>query len=189
VEPAGEPFGNFYCWQRGDPLPLVEPPAGLKIERAADASPLPRVLDFDPSEVEELRRDGHRLYVGRIQNRIVGHGWVATRTASIGELGVEMRLAVDERYLWGFVTIPDWRGRNVYPALLQAILSQEDADRFWIGHDVGNTASASGILKAGFVPVGTAYLGRDGVLRYARAGDDERARAAQALLGMPGVGE
>ena len=106
--------------------------------------------------------------------------------ASIGELGVEMRIAPNERYLWGLVTLPDWRGQGIYPVLIQAMLRQEaDADRFWIGHDVGNDASARGILKAGFVPVGEAYRDADGTLRYARHRDDERARAAQVLLEMP----
>ncbi len=94
-------------------------------------------------------------------------------------------IAPNERYLWGFVTLPDWRGQGIYPTIIQAMLRQEaDAERFWIGHNFGNDASASGILKAGFVPVGEAYRSRDGSLRYARSGNDERARAAQALLAM-----
>ncbi|MGH9176090.1 MAG: GNAT family N-acetyltransferase, partial [Vicinamibacterales bacterium] len=91
--------------------------------------------------------------------------------------------------LWGFVTVPAWRGQGIYSALLQAILCGEAADRFWIGHDIGNTASARGILKAGFTSVGAAVQCADGVLRYRRASDDERSRAAQALLGMPGLDE
>jgi GNAT superfamily N-acetyltransferase len=179
-------FGIFYGWWRGDPLPQLVEPAGLATGRLVNDQPTPVVETLNPADADALRQRGHRLYLARIGAEIVAYGWAATKTASIGELGVEMRIAPNERYLWGFVTLPDWRGRGIYPALIQAILRHEaDADRFWIGHDVGNGASASGILKAGFVPVGEAYQGEDGILRYARSGDDERARAAQALLRMP----
>lgn len=184
--PGHEPFGIFYGWWRGDSLPPLEWPTGLTTERLDNEQPAPAVETLDPAEAATLRGEGHRLYIARIGTAIVGYGWAATATASIGELGVEMRLAPDERYLWGFVTLPAWRGRGIYPALIQAMLRREaDAVHFWIGHDVGNDASARGILKAGFTPVGEAYRDADGALRYARSGDDERARAAQNLLGMP----
>ena len=179
-------FGIFYGWWRGDPLPPLETPAGLVTTWLSDDQPTPTVETLDPAESEDLRQQGHRLYVALFCAEIVAYGWAATTTASIGELGVEMRIAPNERYLWGFVTLPEWRGRGIYPALIQAMLRQEtDADHFWIGHDAGNDASSSGILKAGFVPVGEAYRDAEGSLRYARSGDDGRALAAQALLGMP----
>ena len=179
-------FGIFYGWWRGDPLPPLETPDGFAADRLTDEQATPVVETLDPAEADTLRQQGHRLYLARIGAEIVAYGWAATKSASIGELGVEMQIAPNERYLWGFVTLPDWRGQGIYPALLQAMLRMEaDAGRFWIGHDIGNDASASGILKAGFVPVGEAYRSEDGSLRYARSGDDERARAAQALLGMP----
>ncbi|HEX5167236.1 MAG TPA: GNAT family N-acetyltransferase [Thermomicrobiales bacterium] len=178
-----EPVGIFYGWWRGDELPDITPPAGLLIERLDDPPSSPTL---DSAEAATLRAEGHRLYVARIDTAITGHGWAATRTASIGEVGARMQLARNERYLWGFVTSPEWRGQNIYPALIQAILRREaDADRFWIGHDADNHPSARGVLKAGFTPVGAAYVGDDGVLHYARYGEDERERAAQALLGMP----
>jgi RimJ/RimL family protein N-acetyltransferase len=181
-----ETFGIFYGWWRGDPLPTLAMPDGVVAGRLGDEHPTPVVDTLDSAEAATLRQQGHRLYLARVNREIVAYGWAATKTASIGELGVEMRSAPNERYLWGFVTLPAWRGQGIYSALIQVMLRQEaDADRFWIGHDVGNDASARGILKAGFVPVGEAYRSGDGSLRYARSGDDERSRAAQALLGMP----
>lgn len=180
-----ETFGIFYGWWRGDALPEIVRPADLAIERLDDERSIPAIDALDPVDAANLLQQGHRLYVARIDGRVVGHGWAATQTAAIGELSVVMRLGPNERYLWGFATHLDWRGQGIYPALIQTILRREVADRFWIGHDAGNESSASGILRAGFVPVGEAYRGRDGALRYARYGDDERARAGQALLGMP----
>jgi GNAT superfamily N-acetyltransferase len=179
-------FGIFYGWWRGDPLPAIEQPAGLTIERPADDRPLPLARGLDPDTVATERAAGHRLYIATIDGEVAGWGWVATQVATIGELGVRMRLAPDERYLWGFETLPEWRGRGIYTALLGAILRDDQtASRFWIGHNAGNTPSARGILAAGFTPVGEAYEDANGALHYARYGDDERARAAETLLGMP----
>jgi RimJ/RimL family protein N-acetyltransferase len=181
-----EPVGIFYGWWRGDRLPDITSPAGLLIERLDDEQTTPAVPTLDPGEAATWRAQGHRLYIARIGAEITGHGWAATKTASIGEIGVAMQLAPNERYLWGFVTEPTWRGQSIYPAIIQAILRDEtNADRFWIGHDADNHPSARGVLKAGFTPVGAAYGGDDGVLRYERYGDDDRAKSAQVLLGMP----
>src|SRR5688500_19003134 len=95
-----EPFGIFYGWWRGDPLPPLALPAGLTTERLTDEQPTRIVETLDPSGAMTLRHDGHRLYIARIDDEVVGYGWAATATASIGELGVEMRLAPNERYLW-----------------------------------------------------------------------------------------
>jgi GNAT superfamily N-acetyltransferase len=179
-------FGIFYGWWRGDPLPALEDLAGLTIERLKDDRPPPLTRGLAPNTVATEQAAGHQLYVATIAGEVVGWGWVATRTAAIGELGVRMHLAPDERYLWGFETLPEWRGRGIYTALLQTILREDQtANHFWIGHNAGNAPSARGILAAGFTPVGEAFEDPSGALHYARYGDDERARAAEALLGMP----
>lgn len=60
-----------------------------------------------------------------------------------------------DAYLWDFETLRRWRGRGVYPHLLQGILSLLGSiDRFWIGYEEANAASARGIEKAGFGIVG-----------------------------------
>lgn len=180
-------IGIFYAWWRGDQLVRLPPSPGLAIEPTRDPLAGP-ALDRDA--VEPLFRDGHRLYVARVDGEAVAHGWCATRRASIGELGVDMTLSPGERYLWGFETVPERRGQGLYTRMLQAILEREqDAGRFWIGHDVGNDASERGILRAGFVPVGEVYQRPDGALRYVVTGNAERARAGSRLLGIPLAGE
>lgn len=51
-------------------------------------------------------------------------------------LSVSWPLAPGDRGLWDFATLEGWRGRGIYPRLLQAILRAEEknADCFWIGH-------------------------------------------------------
>ena len=104
---------------------------------------------------------GHRPWLARIGKVPVGWGWVAAREAEIQELGFSFALLPGDRYLWDFTMLPAWRGHDVNPALLQAILV-EGATRFWIGHDRDNAASARGMAKAGFREVGTAHRPPDG---------------------------
>ena len=80
---------------------------------------------------------------------------------------------------------PPWRGHDVYPALLQAILVDEEATRFWIGHDRENAASARGMAKAGFREVGTAHRRADGQLLFVPSASAERAAAAVVYLSLP----
>ena len=112
----------------------------------------------------------------------VGWGWVAAREAEIPELGITFALLPGDRYLWDFTTLPAWRGHDVYPALLQAILVAEEATRFWIGHDRDNAASARGMAKAGFREVGTAHrrAGRPAPVCSERVG-----RARRGRRGLP----
>jgi hypothetical protein len=91
----------------------------------------------------------------------VAYGWVAAGEASIGELTISFGMAAQDRYLWDFQTLPQWRGLRIYPRLLQGIMRHaalEDG-RFWIINAPENVASAKGIGKAGFRVVGAAVDG------------------------------
>jgi hypothetical protein len=111
---------------------------------------------------------------------------VATLSASIGELALAFDLPAGDRYLWDFATLPEWRGRGIYPRLLRTIIDQEGEDgrRFWIIHAPENAASGSGIAKAGFTIVSDLSFLRDGGVGVA-AVVAERSRAGAALLGVP----
>ena len=181
----GEPAGPLYTWWRGDPL--VELPAlpGLAIELAHELDLLAEVSGLSPSEIQARVDARHRPYLARLDQTPVAYGWMATRSASIGALGISFRVPPESRYLWDFVTLPGCRGKGIYPRLLQAILRREqEADRFWIGHDAPNVASAHGILKAGFTRVGEIYWLPDGSLAMVAIGSLERAWAGAALLGI-----
>lgn len=195
--PTGDPVGLFYTWWRGDVLPDLPALPGLEIA-ASNADTLAAafpVLDLEEQRNRQLA--GHRSYLARVRGEPVAFGWSAHRTAEIGELGVTLQLSDDERYLWDFVTLPDWRGQGIYARMLQTIVAIEsDAERFWIGHDLGNRASARGILKAGFQPVNALYLLADGsplLYAYPEASGRppvlERAQAAADLLGIPLAGQ
>lgn len=184
-EEVAELIGHFYTWWRGDTLPTLQPVPNLTAVPTEDDRLVANLMGIDEEGVQTRLRRDHRPWLARIGDELVGWGWIATSQAGIPELGVAFVLRPGDRYLWDFVTVPSWRGHGVYPALLQAIVAQEEATRFWIGHDRDNAASARGIAKAGFREVGTAHRLTDNRLVFAAAEADDRAAAAAGLLNLP----
>lgn len=130
--------------------PMI-PLQGLAVRRETDAAAIATLQGRDVSEMMRRFEIGHRVYVAALNGTDAAWGWVATRTATIGELNVSFSVAGDERYLWNFVTRPEFRGLGIYPRLIEAIVSAEvSADRFWIAYAPENRASGSGIRKSGF---------------------------------------
>jgi len=186
LELVGAPIGRLYTWWRGDPLPGLPRVPGLVIEPATDLAALAAVAGHSPAVLQTRMAEGHTPYLAWLDGTPVASGWLATREAAIGELGLAFALPPGNRYLWDFVTLPPWRGRGIYPRILQDMLRREtSAQRFWVGHDLDNVASARGILKAGFVAVGEVGRQRGGGLGLVPRGQVERGAAAAALLGIP----
>jgi GNAT superfamily N-acetyltransferase len=183
-----DPVGLFYAWWRGDRLPDLEPPPELTVELDPPPAEIQRIVDLGTDEIEQRFIEGNRAVLARIEGEPAASGWSTSGRVTIGELGLDFSLPPGNRYLWDFVTLPGWRGRGIYPQLLQAFLYGEaGVERFWVGHDLENVASARGILKAGFLTVGEVYA-VSGVGPVFAAGDSaapERAGTAAELLGIP----
>lgn len=173
-------------WWQPDALPALPALPGFCAAPAGDDALMSGLNRIPVADVRARRRDGHRPYVGWLEGAPVTYGWVATRGASIGELRVTLRLTPRDRYLWDFATLPAWRGRGLYPRLLQAVLQQEapQAERFWIIYAPENLPSGAGMRKAGFAPAAELSYDKGGSVRLAALGELERARAAAALLGV-----
>jgi hypothetical protein len=182
---TGDPVGLFHAWWRGDPLPTLLPLVGLSIAQTDDVGLIADLIRIDPSPLRLRREAGHRPWLARLAGEPIGCGWVATGEAGIGELGLRFALPPDDRYLWDFFTLPAWRCRGVYTRLLRAIIASELADRFWVGHDLGNVASERGIVRAGFRAVGAVHRSVGGELCLVPNGPEDRAAVASALFGVP----
>ena len=180
----GEFVGPWYSWWPGDMLPDFTPVPGFAAAPEPNDRTLVALSGGTPSELAAWRRDGNQPYGARIAGEIVACGWSASRTLAIGELDLVRPLAPGERYLWGFATADQWRGRGLYPRLLAAIVRNEGGgNRYWIGHKPGNVASGRGILKAGFGRVGDIYRQPTGEFALMPACTPERARIGAAILG------
>ena len=126
----------FATRHRDDPMPTLSPLAALEVHHVWDVAFMAELQQRTETEIATRFTDGHRPYVAWHDETPAGFGWVATRTASIGELGATFTIPEGERYLWNFVTLPSHRGLGIYPRLLQAIVAEESrqAARFWIGY-------------------------------------------------------
>ena len=180
----------FATWWRGDPLPNLRPLPGFNARRATELPLLERLTRLSAPEIQRRFQGGHDVYLAFLDEAPAGYGWLARRQGDIDELALSFRMPPGNAYLWDFVTLPDWRGRGVYPHLLQAIVRQEPAvERFWIGYAAGNEASGRGIRKAGFEEVGDLVVrgGRVAGVRIDRPG--ARGQEAVTTLGLPLVGD
>jgi GNAT superfamily N-acetyltransferase len=160
------------------------------VAQERNVTTMARVQQRDVAEIARRFADGHRAYVASVHGEPAAFGWVATHTARLGELGTTLTLTDVERYLWNFVTLPAWRGRGIYPQLLDAIVQAEsfDAELFWIAYAPENRASGRGIEKAGFRPVADLSFEASGAPAL-HAIDVAGAFRASAVLGLPVVDE
>jgi hypothetical protein len=175
---------------RDDVTTPVAPLPGLVVHRESDAAAMAALQGRPVDAMAERFAAGHRAYVARLDGANAAWGWVATRTADIGELGTTFALPAGERYLWNFVTLPSHRGRGIYPRLIDEIVRAEsrEAERFWIAYAPENRASGSGIVKAGFFSVAELSFdtqGRPAVKELVPGGG----RVAERLLGLPEASE
>lgn len=172
-------LGREYNWWRGDALPELKPLEGFQAAVVGDVELLARLHELDPDEMQRRIDGGNRCYLAFLDGEPVGYGWVATEVGRIEEAGLSWPLGPQDRHLWDFVTLPEYRGRGVYPHLLQTILraESEEAGHFWIGHRGDNLASQRGILKAGFKLHWQFVLTAAGELDHQPQGDMARVTA------------
>ncbi len=176
----------FAARHRRDPVPGIEALPGLVVRRIDDAELMAALQGRVPEHMARRFDAGHRAYVAYRDGAPAAWGWVATKTAEIGELGSTFQVPHGERYLWNFVTIAAHRGLGIYPRLLDAIVRAEsrDAERFWIAYAPENHASGAGIRRAGFVDLAELSFDADGhaALNAIAPGG---ARVASRVLGLP----
>jgi len=154
----------FATRHRNDPVPSLSPLDAVEVHHVWDVAFMAELQQRRERDIADRFAGGHRPYVAWHDEQPAAFGWVATRSASIGELGATFAIPAGERYLWNFVTLPAHRGLGIYPRLLQAIVEAEsrDAERFWIGYAPENHASGSGIMKAGFATLAEMSFDADG---------------------------
>lgn len=172
--------GYEYTWWRGDELPTLPPLEGFRAGRTEDVQLLAHLHGLDVPAIEDRLQTGNAAYLAFLDGEPVAYGWIAAQTVGIVDAGVSWPLGQGDRGLWDFATLEQWRGRGIYPRLLQAILRAEEknAGCFWIGHRGDNEASRRGILKAGFQLSNVVVLSSDFQPRSVPRGDRQRALAS-----------
>ena len=182
----GTSGGFWYTWWAGDPLPELAALDGFAMEALAEAATIAQMTALSVAETRVRLESGHRCFAARVGAAVAGYGWCATMRAEIGELGLSLVLPKRNTYLWGFETLPPWRGQGVYSHLLQAVVrhTARVVERVWIGHETGNDALARGILRTGFQRVGELFVLAGGAMELRAEASAERAAAGAAVLGV-----
>lgn len=181
----------FATWWQGDPLPDLSPLPTFSARTVPPEAPfIAQLTHLSPEGISARFQAAHRLYIAFMGEVPAAYGWVATREAGIAELQFSFSIPAKNRYLWDFQTLPAWRGRGIYPHLLQAIIREErSADRFWIGYVPGNEASARGISKAGFRLAGDFVVAGGRIMGLTLFDASEYALAIADFLRLPIVPE
>jgi GNAT superfamily N-acetyltransferase len=180
----------FASWWRGDTLPDLPPIPGLSVRPVSRWAEAQLVTGLTEHRVLTRYQNANALYGAFLDGEPAGYGWLARQTGRIDELLLVFEMPRGETYLWDFVTLPAFRGRGVYPHLLQEITRQEEhLSRFWIGYDGANLASGRGIEKAGFRVVGDLVVQGGLVTGLTVADTGERGQAFVDLFGLPIVDE
>ena len=128
--------------------------------------------------VRERFESGRRCFAAWVGGEIAAYGWVSHGEECIGELERSLRMRPGEAYIWDCATLPPFRRRGLYTALLRSIvgtLHGEGNRRVWIGAGRGNSASIRGFAAAGFRPVLNLTYVRILALRHDWVSDDAAA--------------
>ena len=122
---------------------------------------LAAAMDLASAEPVRQRLSGpapgkRRCFTLRVSGEIAAYGWVTQGVEVVGELERRFNLHEREAYIWDCRTLPAWRRKGLYSALLSQIivrLHEEDTPRIWIGASQHNRPSIRGFANAGFEPV------------------------------------
>jgi ribosomal protein S18 acetylase RimI-like enzyme len=132
------------------------------------------------TEITRRLESGRQCYAAWVEGQAVAYGWVSFEHEDIGELNLRIKLMPGEAYIWDCATLPAFREKLLYSALLVYILGELRAQnicRAWIGADNDNLASQKGMARAGFHHVADLVIERVLAMRQAR------------VMGLPGVPE
>lgn len=125
-------------------------------------------VDADPQEIEARWARGNLCFVTRSGTRIVSACWAATGSTWVPFLRAEFALGVDEVYFFDAFTAPDFRGRDLAPALchvqLRHFRKAGSARALRLTFEV-NAAALRAHAKSGFRPVARVTAIRLGPLR------------------------
>jgi len=109
-------------------------------------------------EFERLFSLGCELWLGWIGNEVTGICW---SRKGIRRNDYFVTLTQDDANILSCFVFPDFRGRGIYPAMLRIIntvlMTQDNVKAVYIDCRSWNRPSIRGILKAGFVQLGTAF--------------------------------
>ncbi len=143
----------------GFPLPREVPPyePSLEVEYEVVGRGSPGIALLTSVQegrlIERRLGRGERCFSALHRGRVVSYCWFSQARVGIEEVGLNVVVQPDEVYLYDAFTLPPWRGRGLYPALLTRMVKEAmemGCQRAMIFTVEDNLPSRQGIEKAGF---------------------------------------
>jgi ribosomal protein S18 acetylase RimI-like enzyme len=177
--------GTIWVLNLDQPTPVVKPLIDATFCRVSteSISELAVAMGSDASEILKRFEAGRRCYAVQVDDnpiravretprnergKFVAYGWVSFNEELIGELNLRLQLLSGEAYIWDCATLPEFRQKHLYSALLAYMVGELRTEKFrrvWIGADLENTVSQRGIARAGFIHVADLIVARVLALR------------------------
>ena len=149
--------GTIWMLNLDQPVVVVKPIVQAEFYRVDLESVLAPNSVFDSKALAESMtkrlQSGRECYAALVDGELAAYGWVSLEAEDIGELNLRVRLLAGEAYIWDCATLPAYREKHLYSALLAYILGElrsRGLCRVWIGADLDNVASQRGMARAGF---------------------------------------
>ena len=141
---------ELYCLQRDHLVSYLDKaPSNIELIDINDEN-LEANKSYYPSKYRSWKRSlkkGEKGVFAVCDGKAIGYGWLKKK----GTKDPFYRFGKSVAYLAGFYVSSDFRGQNIYPALIsQLILSSPEYDKFYISIYTSNVASRNGLLKVGF---------------------------------------
>ena len=165
--------GTIWALNLDKEMPAVSPRVHADFRRVTpDLAPAlaSSTSSLPLTEITKRLESGRQGYAAWVDNQIAAYGWVSFEDEDIGELNLRIKLLPGEAYIWDCVTLPAFREKLLYSALLIYILGELRAQnlcRAWIGADFDNVASQRGMARAGFHHVADLVIERVLAMRQA----------------------
>ena len=147
--------GTVWARNLDEATPVITPLVEATFRRLGQESASALAIAMGTSQAEVYKRfdTGRSCYTAWVNGQIAAYGWVSIDEEFIGELSLRLRLLPGEAYIWDCATLPAFRQKRLFSALLVNMLHELRLGplcRVWIGADLDNVASQHGIDRAGF---------------------------------------
>lgn len=191
-------IGTIWMLDLDQPTPRITPLVHASFRRVGlESAPALAAALGGEKTAEVCRRfeTGRRCYTAWVEDKLVTYGWVSFEEEYVDELNLRLSLLPGEAYIWDCATLPAFRRKRLYSALLVHIveaLRAENLCRVWIGADLNNEASHRGIARAGFRSITDLLVARESSSRkfwaQGKPGVPNRLVAEACRVYLSGVG-
>lgn len=171
------------------PPPSPPPREGPDIREATSRGRVPATA-ADVALMEARWARGCRRFEAWVGPDLAASCWVSTGSEWIGEVERELRLPTGDCYVWNCVTLPPFRRRGLFRALVVSVVTtagQEGFARAWIGSVDEAAWTGPALRGAGFRPAARVeLLGLAGVglFHLEPASDADPGAVAAARAGL-----